>query len=323
MATINGRPAKYRITLRELRELMENRGREGIQKINEHGGIEAIMEKLYTSQDKGLSGNQADIDHRRETFGSNTIPPKPPKTFFQLVCEAVQDITLIILIISAAISLLLSFYQPEDEEDGKYIYTKPITRFCSTIVFMTCYSTIRWHFHFHFFFLLSLSYNVISLAESLVGPIEEEEHYAWIEGAAILVSVIVVVLVTAFNDYSKERQFRGLQSRIEGEHKFSVVRNGEPIMILVGEIIVGDICQIKYGDLLPADGILIQSNDLKVRYAWNNVCLPYQNWQISPLCSRSTSRRWRASRITWRRAKTSIQWFSREHMWWREVAKWL
>jgi P-type Ca2+ transporter type 2B len=36
-------------------------------------------------------------------------------------------------------------------------------------------------------------------------------------------------------------------------------------MILVGDIVVGDICQIKYGDLLPADGILIQSNDLKVR----------------------------------------------------------
>jgi Ca2+ transporting ATPase len=34
---------------------------------------------------------------------------------------------------------------------------------------------------------------------------------------------------------------------------------------LVGDIVVGDICQIKYGDLLPADGILIQSNDLKVR----------------------------------------------------------
>ena len=95
--------------------------------------------------------------------------------------------------------------------------------------------------------------------------VEEDEHYAWIEGAALLVSVIVVVIVTAFNDYSKERQFRGLQSRIEGEHKFSVIRNGEPIQILIGDIVVGDICQIKYGDLLPADGILIQSNDLKVR----------------------------------------------------------
>ena len=119
MATINGRPAKYRISLKELRELMEHRGREGIQRVQDYGGVDGVMERLYTSQDKGLSGNKADIDHRRETFGSNVIPPKPPKTFFQLICEAVQDITLIILIISACISLILSFYQPQDEDDGE------------------------------------------------------------------------------------------------------------------------------------------------------------------------------------------------------------
>lgn len=119
MATIDGRPAKYRISLKEIRELMEHRGREGIQRIQDYGGVEGIMERLYTSQDKGLSGSKADIDHRRETFGSNVIPPKPPKTFFQLVCEAVQDITLIILIVAAIVSLVLSFYKPEDESDGK------------------------------------------------------------------------------------------------------------------------------------------------------------------------------------------------------------
>jgi Ca2+ transporting ATPase len=110
------------------------------------------------------------------------------------------------------------------------------------------------------------------------------------------VSVIVVVLVTAFNDYSKERQFRGLQSRIEGEHKFSVIRNGDPIMILVGEIIVGDICQIKYGDLLPADGILIQSNDLKVRLVASVQCCSAKLTSLPH--SRSTSRHLRASQIT-------------------------
>ena len=93
---------------------------------------------------------------------------------------------------------------------------------------------------------------------------EEDKSHEWIEGLAILISVIVVVFVTAFNDYTKERQFRGLQSRIEGEHKFAVLRGGESSQIFVGEIVVGDICQVKYGDLLPADGVLIQSNDLKV-----------------------------------------------------------
>nr|KAF7394273.1 hypothetical protein H0235_016868 [Vespula pensylvanica] len=216
MATIDGRPAQYGITLKQLRELMEHRGREGVNKLNGYGGVQEICKKLYTSPSEGLSGSTADIQHRRDTFGSNMIPPKPPKTFLQLVWEALQDVTLIILEIAALVSLGLSFYQPADEEQSA--------------------SSIE----------------------------EDEGKYGWIEGLAILISVIVVVLVTAFNDYSKERQFRGLQSRIEGEHKFSVIRQGEVKQISVSDIVVGDICQIKYGDLLPADGILIQSNDLKV-----------------------------------------------------------
>ncbi|XP_039298355.1 plasma membrane calcium-transporting ATPase 2 isoform X3 [Nilaparvata lugens] len=215
MASIDGRPAKYGISLKQLRELMEHRGREGIAKVTEHGGVQEICKKLYTSPSEGLCGSQADMEHRRETFGSNTIPPKPPKTFMQLVWEALQDVTLIILEIAALVSLGLSFYQPADEE-GSFVVD------------------------------------------------EDESKHGWIEGLAILISVIVVVIVTAFNDYTKERQFRGLQSRIEGEHKFSVIRQAEVKQISVGDIVVGDICQIKYGDLLPADGILIQSNDLKI-----------------------------------------------------------
>nr|XP_041632656.1 plasma membrane calcium-transporting ATPase 2-like isoform X6 [Drosophila kikkawai] len=214
MATIDGRPAQYGMSLKQLRELMEHRGREGVAKIGEFGGIHELCKKLYTSPNEGLSGSKADEEHRRETFGSNIIPPKPPKTFLTLVWEALQDVTLIILEVAALVSLGLSFYKPADED-------APLLQ-------------------------------------------EEEEHHGWIEGLAILISVIVVVIVTAFNDYSKERQFRGLQSRIEGEHKFSVIRGGEVCQISVGDILVGDIAQIKYGDLLPADGCLIQSNDLKV-----------------------------------------------------------
>ncbi|XP_020809967.1 plasma membrane calcium-transporting ATPase 2 isoform X1 [Drosophila serrata] len=214
MATIDGRPAQYGISLKQLRELMEHRGREGVAKIAEFGGIHELCKKLYTSPNEGLSGSKADEEHRRETFGSNIIPPKPPKTFLTLVWEALQDVTLIILEVAALVSLGLSFYKPADED-------APLLQ-------------------------------------------EEEEHHGWIEGLAILISVIVVVIVTAFNDYSKERQFRGLQSRIEGEHKFSVIRGGDVCQISVGDILVGDIAQIKYGDLLPADGCLIQSNDLKV-----------------------------------------------------------
>jgi len=73
---------------------------------------------------------------------------------------------------------------------------------------------------------------------------DEDEDHGWIDAVAILISVVVVVLVTAFNDYSKERQFRGLQNRIEGEHNFTAIRDGVAIQIPVSDIVVGDICQV-------------------------------------------------------------------------------
>ena len=76
----------------------------------------------------------------------------------------------------------------------------------------------------------------------------EDEVHGYIEGAAILIAVVIVVLVTAFNDWSKEKQFRGLQDRIEGEQTFSVIRRGQAIQIQIGEIVVGDIMQVKRVD---------------------------------------------------------------------------
>jgi Ca2+ transporting ATPase len=53
MATIDGRPAQYGITLKQLRELMETRGREGVAKIQDYGSVQEICKKLYTSPSEG------------------------------------------------------------------------------------------------------------------------------------------------------------------------------------------------------------------------------------------------------------------------------
>uniref|UniRef100_A0A672P8L8 Calcium-transporting ATPase n=1 Tax=Sinocyclocheilus grahami TaxID=75366 RepID=A0A672P8L8_SINGR len=211
-----GHEGDFGVTVEELCLLMELRGAEALQKIQEnYTDTETLCHRLKTSPADGLSDNPADLEKRQQVFGMNFIPPKKAKTFLQLVWEALQDVTLIILEIAAIISLGLSFYQPPGgDSEG---------------------------------------------AED-----EGEAEAGWIEGAAILLSVLCVVLVTAFNDWSKEKQFRGLQSRIEQEQRFAVVRNGTVIQIPVAEMVVGDIAQVKYGDLLPADGILMQGNDLKI-----------------------------------------------------------
>lgn len=65
----------------------------------------------------GLPGTAPDLEKRKQIFGQNFIPPKKPKTFLQLVWEALQDVTLIILEIAAIISLGLSFYHPPGESN--------------------------------------------------------------------------------------------------------------------------------------------------------------------------------------------------------------
>ncbi|XP_044207103.1 plasma membrane calcium-transporting ATPase 1-like isoform X2 [Thunnus albacares] len=210
-------------SLQELRSLMELRGAEALTRIQEsYGDVNGLCARLKTSPVAGLDGNSEDIDRRKQEFGPNVIPPKKPKTFMRLVWESLQDITLIILMVAAIISLGLAFYKPPEADRHN----------CG----------------------------------SAAGDVHEEGEgeASWIEGVAILLSVVCVVLVTAFNDWSKEKQFRGLQSRIEQEQKFTVVRGGQVIQIKVSEIVVGDVAQVKYGDLLPADGVLIQGNDLKI-----------------------------------------------------------
>ncbi|XP_037680931.1 plasma membrane calcium-transporting ATPase 4 isoform X2 [Choloepus didactylus] len=219
---VESREGDFGCTVMDLRKLMELRSTDALNQISDHyGSVQNLCSRLRTSPVEGLSGNPADLEKRRRVFGQNLIPPKRSKTFLELVWEALQDVTLIILEIAAIISLVLSFYRPPSGDHEQ----------CGQVA---------------------------------SSDDEEEAETGWIEGAAILFSVIIVVLVTAFNDWSKEKQFRGLQSRIEQEQKFSVIRNGQIIQLPVAEIVVGDIAQIKYGDLLPADGILIQGNDLKI-----------------------------------------------------------
>ncbi|CAD6195436.1 unnamed protein product [Caenorhabditis auriculariae] len=204
---------EFGCTVAELRALMELRGAEALEKVqSSYGGVEGLCSKLKTDPVNGLPNDHDTLHKRQEAFGKNEIPPAPSKSFFRLAWEAIQDITLIILLVAAVVSLGLSFYRPEHN----------------------------------------------------AGNDSSEQEAGWIEGVAILVAVIVVVMVTALNDWTKEKQFRGLQSKIETEHKFSVIRGGEAIDIIVNELVVGDVARVKYGDLLPADGILIQSNDLKI-----------------------------------------------------------
>ncbi|MBA0616379.1 hypothetical protein Godav_016432, partial [Gossypium davidsonii] len=64
-----------------------------------------VASGLGTDTQVGVSGSAEDIERRREAFGSNTYKKPPTKGFFHFVVEAFKDLTIMILLGCAALSL--------------------------------------------------------------------------------------------------------------------------------------------------------------------------------------------------------------------------
>jgi P-type E1-E2 ATPase len=87
-----------------------------------------------------------------------------------------------------------------------------------------------------------------------------DRGHAWIEGAAILIAVAVVSLVTAVSDYQKEGQFlKQLQIEIAGQ-TVTIIRDGEKQIKHRDFLKVGDIIVIKNGMNIPVDGVVIEAS---------------------------------------------------------------
>jgi len=84
----------------------------------------------------------------------------------------------------------------------------------------------------------------------------------WIEGVAIIIAIIVVVIVGALNDWQKEKQFAKLNKK-KADRNVKVVRSGKTQEINVYDLCAGDVLLIEPGDVLPVDGILISGHGIK------------------------------------------------------------
>jgi Ca2+-transporting ATPase len=84
----------------------------------------------------------------------------------------------------------------------------------------------------------------------------------WVEGAAIIAAIVVVVTVGAANDWQKERQFAKLNKKKEDRY-VKVIRSGQISEVSTYDIIAGDVMYLEPGDMIPADGILIEGHGVK------------------------------------------------------------
>ncbi|CAO0801036.1 unnamed protein product [Mucor circinelloides] len=104
----------------------------------------------------------------------------------------------------------------------------------------------------------------------------------WVEGVAIIVAILLVVLVGSVNDYQKEKQFRKLNAKKE-DRAVKATREATVSMISVHDIQVGDILHLEPGDIVPVDGIFIEGHNLKCDESaatGESDAVRKQNWQM-------------------------------------------
>lgn len=97
----------YGVSKYQLMELMAQRKMDGVNMVNEFGGVNTIAEHLKTDLKTGITCRLGELESRGSAFGNNVIPLRPPKAFWELCLDALQDKTLLILIGAAIISIVL------------------------------------------------------------------------------------------------------------------------------------------------------------------------------------------------------------------------
>ncbi|KAK3316359.1 hypothetical protein B0H66DRAFT_292773 [Apodospora peruviana] len=90
----------------------------------------------------------------------------------------------------------------------------------------------------------------------------EKPAIEWIEGVAIIVAIVIVVMVGSLNDFQKERQFAKLNKKKQ-DRIVRVVRSGKTVELSVFDILAGDVLHLEPGDMIPVDGILIEGFNVR------------------------------------------------------------
>ena len=102
----------------------------------------------------------------------------------------------------------------------------------------------------------------LGIYQSVTPQPDGEAPVEWVEGVAIIVAIVIVVVVGAANDYQKERQFVKLNKKKE-DRDVKVIRSGKSREISVHDILVGDVMHLEPGDMIPVDGIFISGHNVK------------------------------------------------------------
>jgi P-type Ca2+ transporter type 2C len=107
--------------------------------------------------------------------------------------------------------------------------------------------------------------NVILLAAAcvsvVIGLLKEGFPEGLIEGASIMIALVLIIVVNSGNNWISERRLANLV-KLSDAQEVAVLRGStEPITIDASELVVGDLIKYEAGMKVPCDCIMIEGQD--------------------------------------------------------------
>jgi len=147
---------------------------------------------------------------------------------------------------------LTSFEGREEAFGSNKVFVEPVPHFCSYVWEALKDLMVR-------ILIVAAIFSIV-----LGCTFSDDPSKDWIDGVSIVIAVLVVVLVGSITDYQKEKKFHELNEVQAEGTKYKLIRNGQPEDHISDDILVGDLIMINYGDIMPADVLLIDGNGIKM-----------------------------------------------------------
>ena len=147
---------------------------------------------------------------------------------------------------------ITNFDDREEAFGSNRVFVEPVPHFCSYV----------WEALKDLMVRILIVAAIVSIV--LGCTFSDDPSKDWIDGVSIVIAVLVVVLVGSVTDYQKEKKFHELNEVQAEGTKYKIIRNGQPEDHISDDLLVGDLIMINYGDIIPADVLLIDGNGIKM-----------------------------------------------------------
>lgn len=85
------------------------------------------------------------------------------------------------------------------------------------------------------------------------------QNFDWFETLGIVIAIMLASLISTISEYGSEKSFKKMQEE-SSKIKCTCMRDGNLLEVDLEDIVVGDVVKLSSGDLVPADGIIIEGN---------------------------------------------------------------